>query len=235
MMLMEDQKVPEANGRVVAIRKSYLLVAALGVVAILVGYILLSGSGETARYIEPYSPVLGNGTINVVEFSDYECPFCQAAEGNNQEVIGALRNTNPSWQPAVPNIVSEYVETGMVNLIFRHFPVHGDMNPAMASYCAQDQGMFWEYHNLLFENYENLTLSDLMEYSSDLGMYTTQFNQCLTSQKHIGQVQQDLDDVQALGFSTTPMFFIGNDEIGYETVVGAQPFSVFKQVIESKL
>jgi predicted DsbA family dithiol-disulfide isomerase len=66
-------------------------------------------------------------------------------------------------------------------------------------------------------------------------MNTTQFNQCLTSQKHIGQVQQDLDDVQALGFSATPMFFIGNDKIGYEKVVGAQPFSVFKQVIESKL
>ncbi len=179
--------------------------------------------------------MLGSGTINVVEFSDYECPYCQAAEGSNQAVIDELRSRNPAWEPAVPNIISEYVEAGKVNLIFRHFPAHGNINAAMASYCAQDQDMFWEYHNLLFENYENLTLSDLMGYASDLEMNTTQFNQCLTSQKYIGQVQQDISDAQALGVSGTPTFFIGNDQIGYQKVVGAQPFSAFQQVIESKL
>jgi protein-disulfide isomerase len=146
---------------VISIKKSYLLVAVLGVAAVIVGYLLLSGPGAEG-YIRSYSPVLGSGTINVVEFSDYECPYCQAAEGNNQAVIDELRSRNPAWEPAVPNIISEYVEAGKVNLIFRHFPAHGNINAAMASYCAQDQGMFWEYHNLLFENYENLTLSDLM-------------------------------------------------------------------------
>jgi hypothetical protein len=165
MMFMEDQQVPEANGRVVAIRKSYLLVAALGVVAILIGYLLLSGP-DTESYIRPYSPVLGNGTINIVEFSDYECPFCQAAEGNNQQSwtnleAGILLGT------CCAKHVSEYVETGKANLIFGlSCPWQHQRGDGIL--LRPGPGHVLEYHNLLFENYENLTLSDLMGYASDL-------------------------------------------------------------------
>ncbi|MEM5872552.1 MAG: thioredoxin domain-containing protein [Candidatus Aenigmatarchaeota archaeon] len=221
--------------KVIVVKKSRILIAVIIVLAILA--ILFFRTGK-AEYVTKENPVLGNlnAKVNVIEFSDYECPFCEAAEGYNEDVIKMLKQNDPNWEAPIPNIIKDYVNTGKVKLVFRHFPLHrNSKNAALAAKCAQEQDKFWEYHNILFKNYNSLTITDLKKYAVDLNLNIVQFNSCLDSEKYKESVENDLKDGSNLGVSGTPTFFIGNEEIGYEKIVGAQPYYVFKQVIESKL
>jgi protein-disulfide isomerase len=243
--MAEEIKPEEASkGKTIVIgkKKLYVAIVAALIVISVAAFFYISPSWK-AEYVTADSPVLGssNATINVVEFSDHECPFCQAAEGFNPQAIANLKSSDPNWQAPVPGIIKNYVNTGKVKLIFRQFPVHQDssrrliVNPALASKCAQEQGKFWEYHIILFENYTDLSDISLRRYAMDISLNITQFSDCLTSQKYMNVIQKDLGDGQALGVSGTPTFFIGNDEIGYQKVEGARSFSVFKSVIDSML
>jgi protein-disulfide isomerase len=225
--------VDENKGKIIVINKKLIIALALIIIGILIVYFLFFRIN--GKVIADDSPVLGNATINVVEFSDYECPFCQASEGINQEVILSLKQSDPSWEAPIPKVIEEYVNTGKVQLVFRQYPVHQNNNPALAAKCAQEQGKFWEYHKKLFENYNALEITDLKKYAVDLNLNLNQFNECLDSNKYEESVKNDLNDGQGLGISGTPTFFIGNEEKGYEKIVGAQSFSVFKAVIDSKL
>jgi len=232
----EDHKHLEE--KLIVINKK-LVIAIISIIIIIVLLIwffgLNKGKGE---YIVNDCPILGssNATINVIEFSDYECRFCQAAEGNNQEAIESLRKAYPEWSAPIPNVIDQYVNTGKVKLIFRQYPLHANSKVAsLAAKCAQEQDKFWEYHKILFENYNAITIIDLKKYAVDLNLDLTQFNQCLDSKKYEESIQKDLNDGSGLGVSGTPTFFIGNEEIGYETIVGAQSFSAFKQIIDSKI
>jgi protein-disulfide isomerase len=231
------------QGKTIVIGKNKLYVAIVAAVIILsiAAFLYISPSWK-ADYITVESPVLGsaNATINVIEFSDYECPYCQAAEGNNPQVIANLKQSDPTWQAPVPNLIESYVNTGKVKLIFRQYPVHqisGKLiiNPALAAKCAQEQGKFWEYHNNLFEKYNSLSDISLKRYAIDMNLNTSQFNDCLESKKYQSAVQKDLSDGQALGVSGTPTFFIGSNETGYQKVEGARSFLFFKSVIDSML
>ena len=224
------------QGRIIVIDKKILAVAVATIIVIISAYFILNPPAKS-EYIASDSPLLGStaATIYLVEFSDYECPFCQAAEGTNQQIISQVKQSDPSWQAPIPNVIEEYVNSGKVRLVFRQFPVHQNKQPAYASKCAQEQGKFWEYHKLLFENYNALTDTDLRNYAVDLGLNVTQFNECLDSKKYEASTQKDLSDGQALGVSGTPTFFIGNDNIGYEKIVGALSFSEFKNIIDSQL
>lgn len=154
--------------------------------------------------------------VTIVEFSDYQCPFCGRF----------ARDT-------LPLIVSEYVDTGKVRIVFRDFPIAGHQNAqkaAEASECADEQGKFWEYHDKLFANQQYLGIVDLKQYAKDLGLDSAKFDQCLDSGKYASEVQKDFQDGQSYGVSGTPTFFVNDIQI-----VGAQPFSVFKQAIEAEL
>jgi protein-disulfide isomerase len=223
------------NEKTIVIDKK-IIIAVVVVIVIVVAWFFFS-SNMSGEYIESYSPILGNpnATVSVVEFSDYECPFCQAAEGANQQIISSLKQSDPTWQAPVPNIIETYVNAGKVKLIFRQFPVHGNNKPALASECAQEQGKFWDYHNILFENYNSLSDANLKIYAANISLNMTQFDQCFDSGKYIGNIQKDLSDGQALGVSGTPTFFIGSNETGYTKIEGAASFSAFEQVINSKL
>jgi protein-disulfide isomerase len=223
------------KGKVIVIRKKLLIVIAAFVIVLLI--LAFFVFRPNVKVIADDSPMLGSSsaTVYVVEFSDYECSFCQAAEGVNQEVISSLKQNDPNWEAPIPKIIEDYVNEGKVKLVFRNYPVHGNNNPALASKCAQEQGKFWEYHSILFENYNNLAITDLKKYAADLSLNLTQFNSCLESRKYENSIQNDLNDGQGLGVSGTPSFFIGSEEIGYERIVGAESFSTFKQVIDSKL
>jgi protein-disulfide isomerase len=236
-----SEPTSEKKEKVVVIKKSRLMiVVAIIIIAVvaIAAFFLLSSPSHVAQYIADYSPILGSAsaTVNVIEFSDYECPFCQAAEGVNQEVISSLKQSDPSWQAPIPNIIDQYVNTGKVRLVFRNFPVHSTSGEiALAAACAQEQDKFWEYHKTLFENYNALSETDLQKYASDMNLNLTQFSQCLSSKKYQSEIDNDLADGRALGISGTPTFFIGNNETGYEKLVGAQSFSAFKQIIDSKI
>jgi protein-disulfide isomerase len=239
----ESKPADDKKENILVVKKSKLIIIIALVIivasAIIVYRLFFSNSSNgKVEYIASFSPVLGNSnaTVNVIEFSDYECPYCQASEGTNQDVISRLKEGDSTWEAPIPSVIEQYVNTGKVKLVFRNFPLHTDSKgAALAAYCAQEQGKFWEYHQNLFKNYDALTKTDLEKYAADTNLNLSQFNDCLNSNKYENYVQNDMSDGDALGVSGTPTFFIGNNETGYEKIVGAESFSVFKQIIESKI
>ncbi len=178
-----------------------------------------SGSNVQAANLVDDDPVKGqkDAPLTIVEFSDFECPFCGRFYSNT-----------------LSQIEENYVDTGKVKLVFRDFPLeslHPSANiAAQAAECAQEQGKFWEYHDTIFENQNQLSESSLKQWASDIGLDTEQFNQCLDSGKFSDEVQQDKQAAQDAGGRGTPFFVIGS-----QTLSGAQPYQNFQQVIESEL
>ena len=176
-------------------------------------------------------PIIGNpeAPITIIEFSDFQCPFCARFHVQT-----------------LPSLIDEYIEQGKVKLVFRDFPIqniHPNALPAAVSAeCANDQGKFKDMHDLLFDNqkqWSNLetssALSTFVQYASDLQLDQEEFTSCLTEGKHIDEIRKDLEDGRNYGVTGTPGFFVGNDNIGYVELKGAQPFESFKKIIDSQL
>ena len=163
-------------------------------------------------------PVKGdkNAPVTIVEFSDFECPFC-----------------GRWFQQTFPAIDEKYIKTGKANLIYRDFPLNFHtqaQKAAEASECADEQGKFWPMHDKLFNEGEQGGVEGFKKYAKDLGLDTGKFNKCLDSGEMAGEIRKDLADGGRYGVSGTPGFFINGVK-----VVGAQPFQVFEQVIEAEL
>jgi protein-disulfide isomerase len=155
----------------------------------------------------PKSPVM------IVEFSDYQCPYCHRVEPTLQEVLAKYGDK--------------------VSLAYRDFPlrnIHAQAETAAeATHCALEQGKFWEYHDHLFTA-SKLETDDLIGYARDLKLDDKQFAACLTSGKYKAAVDQDLDEGRKVGVTGTPGFFIN----GIATS-GAQPLGSFTQMIDDEL
>lgn len=170
-------------------------------------------------------PILGeeNAKVTIVEFSDFQCPFCKRFADD-----------------AFAQIKKEYVDTGKVKIAFRHYPLPIHPNApkaAEASECANEQDQFWTYHDLLFERqdaWSNLTSTEaqntFVTYAGELGIETGQFQSCLTSGKYAEKVQEDTDAAIAAGVSATPTAYINGQQ-----VVGSLPFSAFQTIIDEQL
>ncbi len=166
-------------------------------------------------------PVEGdpNAPVTIIEFSDFQCPYC-----------GRFFNQT------LPQIREEYINTGKVKLVYRDYPLNFHQyaqKAAEAGECAHEQGMFWEMHDVLFEKqneWENVGEDKFKEYASELGLDTTQFNDCLDSGKYKDEVQADFSEGSAAGVRGTPAFFING-----QLLSGAQPFSAFQAVIDPLL
>jgi len=157
-----------------------------------------------------------NAKVTIVEFSDYECPFC-----------------GRHFQQTYPQIVKEYVETGKVKLVFRDFPLgfHPQaQKSAEAAECAGEQNKYWDMHDKLFKDGVSGGVSSFKQYAKDLGLDSAKFNDCLDSGKMASEVAKDMQEGSAAGISGTPGFIING-----QLVSGAQPFSVFQQIIEVEL
>jgi len=176
-------------------------------------------------------PVRGNpdAPITIIEFSDFQCPFCARFHVQT-----------------LPSILEEYIDTGKVNLVYRDFPIqsiHPNALPAaVAAECANEQGKYWQYHDTLFERQNTWSkldtgsvISTFSQYAADVGLEQQQFDSCLGSGKYLQEVQQDLNDGRTYDITGTPGFFIGNENIGFVKIDGAQPFESFKRVIDSQL
>lgn len=151
--------------------------------------------------------------VTIVEFSDFQCPFCGRAA------------------QTVDKVMATYA--GKVRLHFRHYPLdfHKEAPKAHeASMCADDQGKFWEYHDELFRNQKALQPEQLKGYAKKLGLDAAKFDACLDSGKYKPAVDKDLADGQKLGVSGTPAFFINGVPLS-----GAQPFEQFQQIIDEEL
>ncbi|QDI89424.1 DsbA family protein [Candidatus Nitrosopumilus sp. SW] len=176
-------------------------------------------------------PVIGNpdAPITIIEFSDFQCPFCARFHVQT-----------------LPLLLEEYIDQGKVKLVFRDFPIqsiHPNALPAsVAAECANEQGQFKAMHDILFDNqnqWNNLetvdALSVFSQYASQIQLEQETFDECLISGKYIEEIRNDLDDGRSYDVTGTPGFFIGNDEIGYVELKGAQPFESFKKVIDAQL
>lgn len=176
-------------------------------------------------------PIIGNqdAPITIVEFSDYQCPFCARFQSQT-----------------LPLILEQYVETGKVKFVFRDFPIqssHPNALPAAAAAeCAHEQDKYWEYHDALFENQNIWNREDIAsaitifkEYATKLNLNQEQFDSCLDSGKYIEEISKDLNDGKDYGITGTPGFFIGNEKKGFVKLSGAQPFEAFKSMIDSQL
>lgn len=151
--------------------------------------------------------------IEIIEFSDFQCPYCLRAH------------------PTVTEVLETYGDK--VRLVYRHYPLpnHPNARPAAeASACAHEQGKFWQFHDRLFENQSKLTDADLKQHASALGLDAGQFNACFDSHKFARDVQDDMEAGEAAGVSGTPAFFING-----RVLSGAQPFEAFKRVIDEEL
>jgi protein-disulfide isomerase len=169
-------------------------------------------------------PALGgaNAPVTVIEFSDFQCPFCARA-----------------FSDAVAGIKADYVSSGKVKFVYRDFPldsIHPQAIPAAnAAECANEQGKFWEYHDKLFQNQALLGDANYKAWAKELGLNEQQFSSCYDIRKYDSDVSADFQDGVNAGVSGTPTFFIGNDQDGYTMVVGAQPYSVIKAAIDRAL
>ncbi len=170
-------------------------------------------------------PIIGNAKakVTIVEFSDFQCPFCRRF-----------------WKDTYGQLKKEYIDTGKVRLVIRAFPLsfHPAAKPAaVASLCAKEQGKFWEYRDKVFGEQEKqgqqtvtFGLPELKSWAAAIGLNAQQFNACLDAQKYAGKVDADTAAGSAAGVSGTPSFFINGQQ-----VVGAQPFSAFKKIIDDLL
>lgn len=162
--------------------------------------------------------------IVMLEFSDYECPFC-----------------GKFVRDSYPAIDQDYVQTGKVRHVFRAFPLEAIHKNAFkaheAAACAAVQGKYWPMHDLLFANQRALTATDLTQYARTVGLDMATFSTCLDSGKMTARIKKDLEIGFQIGVQGTPFFLIGTVAADGQLVVkkgmsGAQPFSVFKQAFE---
>ena len=180
-------------------------------------------------------PVLGdkNAPVTIIEFSDYECPFCKR-----------------HFDQTFPDIKKDYIDTGKVKLVYRDLPLsfHEPMASieAIAANCAREQGgdsVYFKIHDEMFvkttSNGTGLKKDDLYQFAADLGLNTTQFKSCLDADKYRDEIKKDMADGDKAGATGTPSFFIGKSTsdgiIEGTKIVGAQPYSAFKSIIDPLL
>lgn len=176
-------------------------------------------------------PVKGNpdAEVTIVEFSDFQCPFC-------------LR----FYDQTLPLIQKNYIDTGKIKFVYRDFPIdnlHPNARPAhIAAECADEQGKFWDYHDILFERvdeWQRLPMTNLgdkfVAYADELELEQSSFISCLESPTIAQEVQTDYLDGGRYGVTGTPAFFVGTEKDGFILISGAQPYSSFQTSIDSLL
>jgi len=152
--------------------------------------------------------------VTIIEFSDFQCPYCQRAVGTMQQVL------------------AKYPDD--VRLVYRHLPldrIHANARGAAeAAACADEQGQFWTYHDKLFENNRALAKEDLLRYATETGLDSGRFQACFDERRFKDKVEQDLQAARAVGISGTPAFVVNGVLLS-----GAQPAEEFYQVIDREL
>lgn len=166
-------------------------------------------------------PVLGeaDAPITIVEYSDFECPFCQRF-----------------FLETYPQLKSEYIDTGIAKIVYKDFPLnfHQMAKPsAIASKCVytlSDSETFYEYHDVIFNNQNVLSDSNLRSWALDVGISGEEYDSCIVDPEIEAMVDADMAEGTRFGISGTPSFVINGN-----LLVGAQPFAAFEQVIEGEL
>ena len=151
--------------------------------------------------------------VTIVEFADFHCGYCR-------------RFLEQTMEP----LLEAYGEN--VRFVYRDYPILGNdsVTAAFAGECAQQQGKFWEFHDLVYANQDDLSLDALTAHATELGMDVEAFTACVDSDETAALVQRDYEAGQQLGVSGTPTFFING-----RMLVGAQPYQSFADYIDEEL
>ena len=175
-----------------------------------------------SQLIKNGSPQIGldNAPITIVEFGDYQCTFCYKFH-----------------QDTLNDIKIEYIDTGKANYVYRDFPLNGPSSilASEASYCADDQGKYWEYHNTIFKNWagENtgwINMNSLLGFAAQLDLDIIEFSNCMDRHMHYQKVINNESYAKQIGISATPTFLIF-DDIQLIRIVGAQPLEKFQNAL----
>jgi len=184
-------------------------------------------------------PTMGpeNAKVTVITFEDFQCPFCGAFSGLDDKTVKSMQQRDSTWQPALSNIIKDYVNSGKVRLVWKDYPFLGDESrfAASAARCAQEQNKFWEYHDYLFshqngENQGGFSKDNLKKFAVELKLNTADFNKCLDSDKYLAKMDESMTYGQGVGVSGTPATFVNGQFIS-----GAVSYSQFKTAIDAAL
>jgi len=178
-------------------------------------------------FVSNGSPILGNpnASITLVEFGDYQCHYC-----------------NVFFHTIENDIITDYVETGKVKMIFKDYNIIGadSINASHGTHCASDQGLFWEYHDILYSNWtgENngwASPENLVAYAEEINLELDIWTQCMNEKPFAKKILTSNEDAKKLQLTGTPAFFVINSEGQVSKLFGAQPFEVFKKIFDDEL
>jgi len=168
------------------------------------------------------SPILGDQSaeITILEFGDYQCTFCYKFH-----------------KETLPILKDEFINDGKIKVVFKDFPLNGDDSKIAgeAAYCAEDQGKYWDYHDILYQNWAGertgwIKLDVLYQFAKDTNLDLEQFTDCLTDHKYSKRVLENERYGIEIDVDATPTFLVFNDKKVIR-IVGAQPIDIFRQVI----
>jgi len=169
------------------------------------------------------SPLLGdsNAKITIVEFGDYQCTYCHLFHENTKDAL-----------------LQQYVNTGKANFVFRDFPLNGpdSVLAAEGSYCADDQGKYWQYHDELYKNWGGektgwVNQVSLDKFAKTVGLDLDKFDKCMSDKKYEQKVLDNQRFGEKIGIDATPSFIIFDSKDATK-IVGAQPILAFQQVLD---
>ena len=188
----------------------------------------LQNAQKLAALIENGSPTLGNidAPLTLVEFGDYQCSFCKKHFVQTHDLI-----------------MKNYVATGNVKILFKDMivtPGKDSIHAAHATHCAKDQGMFWEYHYMLYNNWEGentgwITDDSLNKFAENIDLNMNEFSKCMTEKKWMNLINASQEDAKIMGIGGTPSFFLIGPENEIVNIHGAQPYDVFKESFDLHL
>ena len=181
----------------------------------------------TATFLDNGSPILGdtNAVVTLVEFGDYQCHFC-----------------NVFFHSTEHKILENYVETGKVKMIFKDYNIIGpdSVNASHGAHCADDQGLFWEYHDILYSNWtgENngwASSENLKKFAKEIGLEMDSWEECMENATHSQTILLSNQDARSLELTGTPAFFVIGPDGKTTRIFGAQPYEVFENIFENEL
>lgn len=187
----------------------------------------ISPSVISSTFMANGSPILGdpNAPVTLVEFGDYQCHFCNVHFHNTEH-----------------SLVENFIQTGKVKMIFKDFTIIGpdSINAAHGAHCANDQGKFWQYHDILYNNWtgENngwASSANLLRFAQEIELDVDDWSECMLDARHSQIITDSSKDARDLGITGTPAFFVIGPDNKITKISGAQPYERFEQIFNAEL
>ncbi len=188
---------------------------------------LISTNIISSTFMANGSPILGDpqAPIILIEFGDYQCHFCNVHFHNTEH-----------------SLLENFIDTGKVKMIFKDFTIIGpdSINAAHGTHCANDQGKFWEYHDILYNNWtgENngwASSDNLLRFAQEVELNVDQWSDCMIDERYSQIISNSNKDARDLGITGTPAFFVIGPDNKITRISGAQPYESFEKIFNSEL